>query len=53
MVKGRLIYVPKEFVLELEDLKLDLGLKNNSDCLRMIAKSSRIGRELKNILGRR
>jgi len=52
MVKGRLMYVPKEFVLEFEELKLDTGLKNN-DCFRIIAKSSRIGRELKNILGRK
>lgn len=50
MVKGTYKYVPKEFIEELDFIKSDFGLKKDSDCFRILAKSSRLGRELKYIL---
>jgi len=47
MVKGQLKYVPKEFIEELEYIKFDFGLKKDSDCFRILAKTSRLGREMR------
>lgn len=46
MVRGQVMYVPKELVMELDELKFDFGLKKRSDCFKILAKSSRLGREL-------
>ena len=46
MTKGAMIYIPKELLEELEELKQKMSLKNN-DALKTIARDSRIGREIR------
>lgn len=53
MVKGEFMYAPKEFVEELNMIGKDFDIKRKSDRLRLLAKSSRIGRELNLLLRNR
>lgn len=50
MVKGTYKYVPPEMLEELFQIKKDYGVKKDADCFRLLAKSSRIGRELNFLL---
>ena len=52
MVKGTIKWVPKEFLIELNNIKFKFNLKD-SDCFRRIAEDARIGREIKFTLDRR
>lgn len=47
MNRGRLIYVPRELLDELEDLQVNVKIPRKSDCLRIIAKNSRRIREMR------
>lgn len=47
MVKGRVTYVPKEFIEELDNTCKIYELKNRSEAMRKIIQDMRIGREIK------
>ena len=47
MNRGKLLYVPRELLDELEDLQFEIKLPRKSDCLKVIAKNSRSLREMK------
>lgn len=49
MVKGRMKYIPAVVIDELRDLKLEKGLKSDSEAFREIANYSQIGREVERI----
>ena len=50
MVKGRMKYIPAVIIEELEDLKLEKGLLNDSDAFREIANYSQVGRETERLM---
>ena len=45
--RGRLLYVPRELLDELEDLQINVKIPRKADCLRIIAKNSKRIREMK------
>ena len=45
MKRGRMKYIPTDLLDELADLKLEKGIRSDSDALRAIANYSQVGRE--------
>ena len=46
MVKGRITYMPKHVIIELDFVKRDFNLQNQSDAMKKMAEMSMIGRDL-------
>jgi hypothetical protein len=45
--RGRLMYIPKELLDELEETQMNFQLDKKSNCFKIIAENSRIGRQIK------
>lgn len=45
--QGRYLYVPPELLEELEDIHINFNIPKKADCLRIVAKNSKIAREIK------
>ena len=50
MVRGRMKYVPRIIIDELEDVKMEKGLASDSDAFRVIAEASQVGRETERLM---
>jgi len=47
MIKGKIKYLPKEFVEEMNNTKLNFDIDDEGDCLIIMAKNNRLARELR------
>ena len=47
MTKGGFKYVPKELLEELNNIKFNCKVNKDADCFRIIARNSKIGRQIK------
>jgi uncharacterized surface anchored protein len=45
--RGRLMYIPKELLDELEETQMNFSIDKKSNCFKVIAENSRIGRQIK------
>lgn len=50
MNRGRMKYVPRVIIEEIEDLKTEKGLMSDSDAFREMAQHSQVGREVERML---
>lgn len=50
MNRGRRIYVPKNIIDELEDVKVEKGIQSNHEAFNVIAQASQVGRETERLM---